>query len=242
MTRARTAVVISGRGSNLQALLDAAAAPDYPAEIVLVVSNVPGAHGLRRAEAAGVPTRVVDHREFADRTAFETALTAAMEAAGVDLVCHAGFMRIVTAGYVERWFDRLINIHPSLLPAFPGLRTHARALAAGVRLHGCTVHFVRAAVDDGPIIGQAAVPVLPDDDEKRLAARVLAAEHRLYPACLRLVAEGRARVAGEIVRFEGEARPGGAVLYNPQPTEAAEDNQAGQQGGLDLPAWQHLDK
>ena len=171
-----------------------------------MISNVPDVQGLARAEAAGLPTAVVDHKTFGgDRPAFEAALTARLEAAGVELVCHAGFMRIVTAGYVERWWNRLINIHPSLLPAFPGLDTHARALAAGVKLAGCTVHFVREAVDEGPIIGQAAVPVLPDDNEDSLAARVLEAEHRLYPLCLRLVAEGRVTVEGELARLDPAA-------------------------------------
>lgn len=215
MTRLRVGVLVSGRGSNLQALLDAAAGPDYPAEIAVVISNIPGVQALARAAAAGVPAEVVPHRDYDGREAFERALTARLEAAGVELVCQAGFMRIVTPWFVERWHDRLINIHPSLLPAFPGLDTHARALAAGVKLHGCSVHYVRAAVDDGPIVGQAAVPVLPDDDAERLAARVLRAEHRLYPLCLRLVAEGRVRVEGERTRVEGAAAEG--LLINPAP-------------------------
>ncbi len=202
----KVGVLISGRGSNLQALIDAAAAPDYPAELVLVISNRPGAQGLARAAAAGIATDVVDHRGFAgDRAAFEAALTARLEAAGAGLVCHAGFMRIVTAGYIERWWNRLLNIHPSLLPAFPGLETHERALAAGVKLAGCTVHFVREAVDDGPIVGQAAVPVRPGDTAEALAARVLEAEHRLYPRCLKLVAEGRVRIEGERAVLEPAA-------------------------------------
>lgn len=218
MTRLRVAVLVSGRGSNLQALLDAAADPAFPAEIAAVISNCAGVQALERAAAAGVPAEVVSHRDYADRESFERALTARLEAARVALVCQAGFMRIVTPWFVERWRDRLINIHPSLLPAFPGLDTHARALAAGVKLHGCSVHFVRAAVDDGPIIGQAAVPVLPDDDAERLAARVLAAEHRLYPHCLRLVAEGRVRLQGERALVEAEAPSG--LLINPIPPGA----------------------
>ena len=208
MARVKTGVLISGRGSNLQALIDATRATDHPAEIVLVISNVPGAAGLTRASEAGIPTTIVDHRDYGSpgaRAAFEAVLTAAFEEAAVELVCLAGFMRVLTGAFVARWRDRLINIHPSLLPSFPGLDTHERALAEGVKLHGCTVHFVREAVDHGPIIGQAEVPVLPQDDAESLAARVLGAEHRLYPACLRLVAEGRARVVGEGVEIEGAA-------------------------------------
>ncbi|MEX0921251.1 MAG: phosphoribosylglycinamide formyltransferase [Rhodovibrionaceae bacterium] len=214
--RRRVGVLISGRGSNLQALLDAAADPAYPAEIAVVIANTPGAAGLHRAETAGVEALCIDHRDYPDRPAFEAALTAALEARGIELVCQAGFMRVVTAGFVGQWRDRLINIHPSLLPAFPGLDTHARALAAGVKLHGCSVHFVRETVDEGPIIGQAAVPVLAGDDAESLAARVLAAEHRLYPLCLRLLAEGRVKLDGEIARIDA---PGGGErqLLAPQP-------------------------
>lgn len=204
MARVRVAALISGRGSNLQALLDACADPAFPAEIVHVLSNVPGVRGLERAAAAGVPTSVLSHRDFADRAAFDDALDAELRRVGADLVCLAGFMRILTEGFVERWRDRLINIHPSLLPAFKGLHTHERAIAAGVRFTGCTVHFVRPAMDDGPIIVQAAVPVLPDDDADRLAARVLKAEHRIYPLALKLVADGRASVSADgVVRLEG---------------------------------------
>lgn len=212
--RRATAVLISGRGSNLQALIDAAAAPDYPAEIVLVLSNRPEAKGLARAEAAGLPTRVIPHHAHATRPAFEAALTEALTEAGAELVCLAGFMRILTETFVTRWQGRLVNIHPSLLPAFPGLDTHARALAAGVKLHGCTVHLVSAEVDQGPIIGQAAVPVLPGDDEPALAARVLEAEHRLYPFCLRLLAEDRIRVEGgrAVIQDPPEA---GTLIMNP---------------------------
>ncbi|WP_366554051.1 phosphoribosylglycinamide formyltransferase [Aquibaculum sediminis] len=213
MTRLRVGVLVSGRGSNLQALLDAAADPAFPAEIVLVLSNIAGVQALERAAAAGVPGETISHRAYPSREAFERALTETLEAAGVDLVCQAGFMRIVTPWFVEHWRDRLINIHPSLLPAFPGLDTHARALAAGVKLHGCSVHYVRTEVDSGPIIGQAAVPVLADDDPDRLAARVLAAEHRLYPHCLRLLAEGRLTLEGERVRVDGGRDD--ALLINP---------------------------
>ena len=213
--RTKIGVLISGRGSNLQALIEAAAQPDYPAEIALVIANVPEAAGLERAEAAGIPTQVIDHRLFASRVGFEAALTDALSGAGCELVCLAGFMRVLTGDFVARWEDRVINIHPSLLPAFPGLNTHAEALAAGVRITGATVHFVREQVDQGPIIGQAAVPVLDDDDADSLAARVLAAEHTLYPHCLRLVADGRATVSGNRVRITGAEAPGTALLNPP---------------------------
>jgi phosphoribosylglycinamide formyltransferase-1 len=214
--RRAVAVLISGRGSNLQSLMDAAAAPDYPARIVRVVSNEPGAAGLRRADMAGIPTSVVDHRDFADRAGFDAALDVALRADGAELVCLAGFMRLLTPDFVERWRDRLLNIHPSLLPAFPGLDTHARALKAGVRFTGCTVHFVRPVMDEGPIIVQAVVPVLPGDDEAALAARVLAAEHRIYPFALRLVAGGHTRVVGARVEVAGARLPEGP-LFNPIP-------------------------
>ncbi|MDJ0942950.1 MAG: phosphoribosylglycinamide formyltransferase [Kiloniellales bacterium] len=210
--RRRTAILISGRGSNLQALIDAAAAPDYPAEIVLVLSNRPDAKGLARAETAGIATRVIPHRDHPTRVDFEAALTAALAEAGAELVCLAGFMRVLTAAFVDRWQGRLVNIHPSLLPAFPGLDTHARALAAGVKLHGCTVHLVSADVDEGPIIGQAAVPVLPGDGEADLAARVLAAEHRLYPLCLRLLAEDRVRIEAGRAVIRGPVDSGGMIM------------------------------
>ena len=198
--RKRVAILISGRGSNMAALIEAARAADYPAEIVLVVSSRPDAAGIARATEAGVAVAVVDARRHASRAAFEAALDAALAAARVDIVCLAGFMRVLSPDFVARWHDRLINIHPSLLPAFPGLDTHARAIAAGARQHGCTVHFVREGVDDGPIIAQAAVPVLPGDTPDTLAARVLVEEHKLYPAALALVASGRATVvAGRVV-------------------------------------------
>jgi phosphoribosylglycinamide formyltransferase-1 len=196
-------VLISGRGSNLQALIDAAARPSYPARIALVISNVPDVEGLARAARAGIPTQVIAHRAYPDRAQFEAALDAALREAGVDLVCLAGFMRLLTDWFVQRWHDRLINIHPSLLPAYKGLDTHARAIAAGERFAGCTVHFVRPAMDDGPIILQAKVPVLPGDTTEALAARVLEQEHRLYPEAVRLIAEGRARVDGERVLIDG---------------------------------------
>ncbi len=205
MARLSVAVLISGRGSNLQALIDACAADDFPAEIVLVVSNVPGVAGIDRAEAAGIKTRIIDHRDYADREGFERDLDAVVSETGAALVCLAGFMRLLTETFVERWKDRLINIHPSLLPAYKGLDTHRRVLEDGANTTGCTVHFVRPAMDDGPIIVQEEVPVYGDDDEDKLAARVLEAEHRCYPLALRLIAEGRARVAGDRVEIDGTA-------------------------------------
>ena len=199
MTRKRVGVLISGRGSNLQALIEAQLAPDYPAEIVLVLSNVPGAQGLTRAEAAGIPALVVNHKDFATRTEFDAVLDQTLKQAGVELLCNAGFMRLHTEEFVRRWWNRQLNIHPSLLPAFKGLHTHARVLDEGVKITGCTVHVVRNEMDTGPIVAQAALPVLPDDTAESLAARVLEAEHRLYPHALRLVASGAVRVEGESV-------------------------------------------
>jgi phosphoribosylglycinamide formyltransferase-1 len=212
----RLGVQISGRGSNLQALIDACAGADFPAEIALVISNVPDARGLQRAAAAGLPHCVIDHRRFEGRGAFESALDTALREAGVDLVCNAGFMRILTNGFLSLWPDKIINIHPSLLPAFQGLDTHARAIAAGVRLSGCTVHFVRPAVDAGPIIVQAAVPVLPRDGPEDLAARVLAQEHRIYPLAVRLIATGCVHLEGDRVRIDG-AGWASSALVNPVP-------------------------
>jgi phosphoribosylglycinamide formyltransferase-1 len=216
MAKLNVAVLVSGRGSNLQALIDAAADPAFPARIGLVVSNVPGAAGLTRAAAAGIATATIDHRAFAGREPFEDALDAALTAAGADLVCLAGFMRLLTGSFVARWHDRLINIHPSLLPAFRGLHVHERVIAYGARFTGCTVHFVRPAMDDGPIIVQAAVPVHADDDVERLAARVLAEEHRIYPLAVRLIGEGRIVVENERV-WVRDGRPPAAALVNPLP-------------------------
>lgn len=214
MRRVPTAVLISGRGSNFSALHRASLTPDYPAEIRLVVSNRADAGGLALAEAAGVARRVVEHRQFGrDREGFEAALDAVLAEAGIELVALAGFMRLLTATFVERWRDRLVNIHPSLLPAFPGTDTHARALAAGVRIHGCTVHLVRAEMDCGPILAQGALAVHEDDSADSLAARVLAVEHRIYPAALALLAAGRVRVCG--ARAWLDAAPVADVLVNP---------------------------
>src|SRR5216683_2679736 len=196
MARKRTAILISGRGANMAALIAAAKKPDYPAEIALVLSNRPDAGGLRRASAEGIGTAVVDHGAFGkDREGFEQAVQAVLEAHGIDIVCLAGFMRLLTPGFVSRWNGRMINIHPALLPSFKGLRTHERALEAGVKIHGATVHFVVPEVDSGPIIAQAAVPVLDDDTPDTLAARVLAVELRVYPLALGLVASGKSSIA-----------------------------------------------
>ncbi len=191
--KARVAVLVSGGGSNMAALADAAAAPGYPAEIALVLSNRADAGGLSKARDRGIATACIDHRPFGpDRAAHEEAIDAVLREHGIGMVCLAGYMRLLTPFLVGAWAGRMLNIHPSLLPAFPGLHTHARALAAGATLHGCTVHRVTDVMDEGPILGQAAVPVLPDDTAGILAARVLTQEHRLYPACLRAAIEGPA--------------------------------------------------
>ncbi len=212
--RKRVGVLISGRGSNLVALIEAMRDPTYPAEIVVVISNRPDAQGLKRAAEAGIPTCTLDHRSYPSREAFESDLTKALEAADVEIVCNAGFMRLLTDVFVERWRDRQLNIHPSLLPAFKGLDTHERALAAGVRIAGCTVHIVRTEMDTGPIIAQAAVSVLADDTPATLAARILDAEHRIYPLALSLLASGQVRIEGEHAVFCGKdtASP---MLFSP---------------------------
>jgi phosphoribosylglycinamide formyltransferase-1 len=197
MTRKqRIGILISGRGSNMVSLIEAARAPDYPAEIACVLANRAQADGLTKARAAGVPAVAVDQTALESREAFEAALDAELKTFRVELIACAGFMRILSAAFVARWHDRMLNIHPSLLPAFKGLDTHARALQAGVKIAGCTVHLVRPEVDEGPIIAQAAVPVLTDDTPERLAARVLAAEHRLYPHALSLFLKSQMRTAG----------------------------------------------
>jgi phosphoribosylglycinamide formyltransferase-1 len=218
--RIRTAILISGRGSNMTALIEAARSPDFPAEIVLVAANRPGAGGLERASAAGIPAVCVDHKAFAGREAFERALQAEIERHDVDLVCLAGFMRVLTPWFIERWQGRLLNIHPSLLPLFPGLHTHERALAEGVRLHGATVHYVVPELDAGPIVAQGAVPVMPCDTPETLAARVLTVEHKLYPLALAMVADGRARLEGDRVVLAGEGTTDpGAMLVSPDPLQ-----------------------
>ncbi len=210
--RRRTAILISGRGSNMAALIAACRDPTYPAEIVLVVSNRPDAAGLELALAAGVPARAIDHRAFPyDRPGHEAAIDAALRDARVEIVCLAGYLRLLTPRLIDAWQGRMLNVHPSLLPAFPGLNTHARALAAGVKLHGCTVHLVTQTMDEGPILAQAAVPVLPGDTEASLADRVLVQEHAIYPSALRLFAAGGS----------GTAPSAGAALVNPLPASAS---------------------
>ncbi len=207
MTRRRVAVLASGRGSNLAALIRAAGAAGFPARVVLALSNQADAPALAHAREAGIAAVAVGHRAFGrDREAHERAMDAALAEHGAELVCLAGYMRLLTPWLVGRWAGRMLNVHPSLLPAFPGLHTHERALAAGCRLHGCTVHLVTAAMDEGPILAQAAVPVLPGDTAETLAARVLVQEHRIYPAAL-------AAYCG----LAGEAAAGSAALLNPLP-------------------------
>lgn len=204
-------VLISGRGSNLQALIEACKAPDFPARIALVISNRADAAGLARARAAGIEQRVIEHSAFAGRDAFEAALDGALREAGVELVCLAGFMRLLGSAFVEGWRDRLINVHPSLLPAYRGLDTHRRALGDGVRFAGCTVHMVRPDLDAGPILAQAVVPVACDDTPESLAARILVQEHRLYVAAVRMIATGAVRIEGERAVFAGVSMPDKAL-------------------------------
>lgn len=212
----RIAVLISGRGSNLQALIDACAKDAFPASVACVISNRADAYGLERANRAGIATRVVDHKAHSNRESFETALHATIREFDVDLVCLAGFMRILTPGFVHHWQGRMINIHPSLLPAFKGLHTHEQAIAARVRISGCTVHFVTPEMDDGPIIIQAAVPVLESDTAGDLANRILEMEHRIYPEAVRLVALGRVRMEADGVVSVDPSYAAGSLI-NPVP-------------------------
>jgi phosphoribosylglycinamide formyltransferase-1 len=212
MIRKRTAILISGRGSNMAALVAAAERPDYPAEIACVISNRPDAAGLATAQAAGIEAIAIDHKQFANRMAFEARLHQTLLDRGVELIANAGFMRLLTGSFVDRWRDRHLNIHPSLLPSFPGLDTHARALDEGVQITGCTVHFIRLEMDSGPIVAQAAVPVVAGDTAEALGARVLAAEHKLYPHALALVAGGRVRVENERCVFADAALPGALLI------------------------------
>ena len=216
MARLRVGVLISGRGSNLQALIAACSAEAYPAEIALVISSRAEAQGLGIAAAAGVPVVVIPHR---DRRAFAAEAQPRLCERRVELICLAGFMRILNANFVAAWHDRMVNIHPSLLPSFRGLHAQQQALAAGVRFSGCTVHFVRPELDSGPIVAQAVVPVHPDDDEARLSTRILEAEHRLYPLAVRLIAEGRVRVVPGVIAERVEimnARIPGILALNPE--------------------------
>lgn len=215
MSRLKVGVLISGRGSNLQALIAAGAAPDFPAEIVLVVSNKPDALGLKHARAAGIDTAVIAHGNFADRESFDREIDKYLKSSGAELVCLAGFMRLLSSWFVDAWRDRVVNIHPSLLPAFKGIDAHAQAIAAGVRLSGCTVHIVRPEMDAGPILVQAAVPVMPDDDEDALAARILEAEHVCYPLAVRLLAENRVEIVDERAVIETPDRRHRQFIFPP---------------------------
>ena len=208
MQKKRVAILISGRGSNMQALVNAMRLPGFPAEPVVVLSNRPEAEGLDWAKAQGIAAPAIDHKAYANRMAFEARLHQALLDARVELICNAGWMRMLTGGFVDRWKDRQLNIHPSLLPSFPGLQTHQRVLDQGAVITGCTVHFVRTEMDSGPIVAQTAVPVMPDDTADTLAERVLEAEHQLYPHALQLVASGAVTVAHERVVM---ARPVGKV-------------------------------
>lgn len=212
MSRKRTAILISGRGSNMRSLVAAAKAQDFPAEIALVLSNVGDAAGLEFASGEGIATKVVEHKSFAGREPFERAMQAVLEAHGIELVCLAGFMRLLSPWFVEHWRGRMLNVHPALLPSYRGLHTHERALADGVKIHGATVHFVVPEMDAGPIIAQAAVAVRGDDTPETLAARVLEQEHRIYPRALALAASGAAVVEGERVAIAGEPAVGAALV------------------------------
>jgi phosphoribosylglycinamide formyltransferase-1 len=212
MAKLKIGVLISGRGSNLQALIDTCSTPDFPAEIVLVLSNIHGVMGLERAAKAEIPTAVLDYTEFESREAFDQEMSEVLEAGGVEFVFMAGFLRLLSDPFVERWYDRLVNIHPSLLPAFKGLNVHPRIIEEGARFSGCTVHFVRPALDDGPIIVQACVPVHQDDTPDVLAARVLEQEHVIYPMALKLIAERRVRVADELAVIEDPTYPSQSLI------------------------------
>ena len=216
MAKLKVGVLISGRGSNMAALIRAAQAPDYPAEIACVVSNVASAAGVAIAREAGIATAVIPHQDFVDRESFDKAVSAELERHGVELVVLAGFLRIFSPWFPGRWRDRLINIHPSLLPAFKGLHVQQQALDAGVRLSGCTVHLVTPDLDAGPIIAQAAVPVLAGDTAEALADRILRQEHRLYPLVVRWFAEGRLSVAGSRAAVAGVPQ-GATLLFSPDP-------------------------
>ena len=214
MAKTRVGILISGRGSNMMALVEAARDTDFPAEIVTVISNRPDAAGLAWAESQGIATLAIDHKAYARREDFEDALHQALTSAGVELVCCAGFMRLMTASFVDGWYGRMLNIHPSILPSFKGLATHEQALAAGVKITGCTVHFVVPEMDSGPIIAQAAVPVADDDTPDSLAERILAAEHKLYPHALGLIASGQARLVDQKV-IGGKPVNQTAQLFSP---------------------------
>ncbi|PCJ61574.1 MAG: phosphoribosylglycinamide formyltransferase [Rhodospirillaceae bacterium] len=216
MGRARVGVLISGRGSNLQALIAACEAPDYPAEIALVIANVADAKGLEHAKRAGISFCVISHKDFPDRAGFDAALDSALRQANIGIICLAGFMRLLGEKFTTAWRDRVLNIHPSLLPAFPGLNTHRKVIEAGVKISGCTVHLVRPELDAGPILIQAAVPVAQDDTPETLAARVLTMEHRCYPMALRLLATNGVRVEENRTRLAATPATPAAGFLNPE--------------------------
>jgi len=218
MSRKRVAVLISGRGSNMAALIEAAKAKDYPAEIALVMSNRPEAGGLLVARAAGIATETVDHTKFGgDRNRFEHEIQSILEKYRIEIICLAGFMRLLTANFLERWQWRILNIHPALLPDFKGLDTHKRVIDAGVKIHGATVHFVVPELDSGPVIAQGAINVRPGDSEEALAVRVLKVEHRIYPLALKLVAEGRVQIKNNHTLIDGVPVPNVADLAPTDP-------------------------
>lgn len=216
MGKKRVAVLISGRGSNLKALLDAAAAPAFPAEISLVISNVADAGGLNHAKAANVKTLVIDHKQFKERAAFDAEMHRALVADKTDFICLAGFMRLLSPEFTQVWHNKIVNIHPSLLPSFKGLDTHQRAIDAGVKFSGCTVHIVRPALDDGPILVQAACPVMADDTADKLAERILKLEHQAYPLALKLLAAGEIKIDGDKVIYP-KASGAAENMINPKP-------------------------
>lgn len=218
MRKLKLGVMISGSGTNLQALIDACKTADYPAEITVVISNKPNAKGLERAQNQGIRAVCINHTDFETRDAFEDAIHNELKDQGVELVCLAGFMRILNAAFVSKWKDRMINIHPSLLPSYKGLHTHARAIEDGARFGGCTVHFVRPEMDDGPIILQAAVPIQPDDTEESLIQKVLTYEHQLYPAAVKMIAEGNVRVSDRKCVYKNISWPI-AGLISPAPAQ-----------------------
>jgi len=210
----RVAILISGRGSNMAALIEAAKAPDFPAEIVTVVSNRADASGLEKAAASGIATTVIESKPFGkDRAGFEAMLQRALDESNVELICLGGFMRLFTAEFVQRWYGRMLNIHPSLLPSFPGLDPHGQALSTGVKISGATVHFVIPETDAGPIVMQGAVAVADDDTAETLSTRILGIEHRIYPEALRLLAEGRVRLEGDVCKVSGNASPDGSLIW-----------------------------
>ncbi len=202
MSRLKLGVLISGRGTNLQAILDVCADENFPADVAIVLANRPDAAGLERAKRVNIATEVIDHKAFPDRPSFERAMNARLDDAGVDLICLAGFMRLLTPTFVDHWAGRAINIHPSVLPAYPGLNTHQRAIDDGVRFAGCTVHFLSAEMDAGPIIAQATTPIMPEDTADTLAARVLDSEHEIYRRAIRWIAEGRVKIMDGRVQID----------------------------------------